>query len=468
MKGRSISWKLTLWFSLVHMAGFVLFGVFMWFNLRHTLLQGRERTLERRLDRLLDLLDANSQSTSGQRVEHFASFANATGGALMVVLRSDGRYALPPPSAAAAFPWPPFQIPARDQFHLVSLSGQPYLAISRSVRQRWNSSSDTLILRAAAPLESNFALLNSFRDNLLWAVPALLAISACGGYLLSRRALQPVDAITAATRSISLQSLSDRLPVPRTNDELQRLSETCNSMLDRLEAAVTEINRFTADASHELRTPISLIHTRAELALRNPHLDSESSLAFVEILKEARRTTRLLGEMLLLARSEDGNSRLLFEPVSLIEVIEVASRKALPLARERGLNLEVLPPRQEPAPISGDYELLQRLVLILLDNSMKFTPKGGDIRISLQTSGPNQTITVADNGSGIAARDLPHIFGRFYRGDDSRARTDGSGLGLAIAKWIATTHGASISVKSEERQGTEFSVVFSTSPQAAL
>jgi len=288
----------------------------------------------------------------------------------------------------------------------------------------------------------------------------VLALAALGGYLLSRKALQPVDRITAATRSIGLGNLSERLPVPGTRDELQRLSETCNEMLGRLEAAVNEIKRFTADASHELRTPMSVIRTVAELALRNPAADTESRRAFAEIVEEAARTGRLLEEMLILARADDGSAQLSFEQVDLGQVIRVVSRKAELVAEARGHKLSVAAESDGPALIWGDYSTLQRLLWILLDNAVKYMNSPGNIAISLSRSAGKFTVAISDTGAGIPPGDLPHIFERFYRADRSRGHVEGSGLGLAIAKWIVGTHHAEITVASEEGKGAVFAVVF--------
>jgi HAMP domain-containing protein len=295
MAGRSISSRLTFWFSSVYFAGLALFGIAMWFNLEHTLTQTRSRTLERRADRLIEVLRKTQHDLPEQREKKFRAFAEATGGGLMEVFRPDRSRELPSPSQDAAnFPWPKSALSGSDRYSEASFTGQPYLVLERP----WLSPTGPFVLSVAAPLETNLTLLRTFRVGMLWTVPALLVLSAVGGYFLSRKALKPVDQIAAAARSISVMNLSERLPVPATNDELQRLSETCNAMLARLDFAVSEIKRFTADASHELRTPISVIRTVAELALRSPAADENSRRAFAEIVEESGRTSRLLEEML--------------------------------------------------------------------------------------------------------------------------------------------------------------------------
>ena len=455
LAGRSISWRLTIWFSSVYIAGLALFGIAMWFNLEHTLTQTRSRTLDRRADRLIEVLRKTESDSQEPREKKFRAFAEATGGGLMEVFRPDGSRALPSPSEdAASFPWPKAPLSGKDRYTEAAFGGQPYLVLEHP----WLSPSGPIVLRVAAPLEANLSLLRTFRAGMLWTIPVLLALSALGGYFLSRQALRPVDAIAAAARSISVMNLSERLPVPATNDELQRLSETCNAMLARLDFAVSEIKRFTADASHELRTPLSVIRTVAELALRNPGADEESMGAFREIVEQSGRTSCLLEEMLVLARADDGTAHLSFEPVDMAEVVRVVGAKARVLAESNGHSLDISLPAGELPLVQGDYGALQRLLWILVDNAVKYTHAPGSVEIALRESGETLTIEVRDTGIGIPPADLPHIFKRFYRGERARSRTEGSGLGLAIARWIADTHGAEITAESRERGGTVFRV----------
>jgi signal transduction histidine kinase len=276
---------------------------------------------------------------------------------------------------------------------------------------------------------------------------------------MSRHALEPVDRLTVAVRSISIGNLAGRLPTYKTGDELQRLAETCNDMLARLESAVGRINRFTTDASHELRSPISFVRTVAEYALRNPEIDAESKQAFEEILVESVEAARLLEDMLTLARADAGHSGVLFEPLNLEEIVEDVCRKVRPLAETKRQAL-ALAKANGPIRISGDRSSLRRLVWTLLDNAVKYTPACGRIEVALQNVGPEARVTVRDSGIGIPEAMLPRIFERFFRADPSRGEVDGAGLGLAIAKWIADVHHGVISVQSREGEGTVFAVVF--------
>jgi signal transduction histidine kinase len=294
--------------------------------------------------------------------------------------------------------------------------------------------------------------------GLLASAPILLLISSAGGYLMSRKALKPVDRITATARSISIRNLSERLPVSNTRDELQRLAETCNAMLQRLESAVGQIKQFTADASHELRGPLSFTRTVAEVALRNPHADPESRRAFEDIVEESAKASELLEGMLTLARADSNSFDAVLERVDLAAVVQEACALARPLATERNLTLTISSVAGVSLNVLGDFSSLRRLVWILLDNALKYTPAPGSVDMSLCAEGQSAVLLVRDSGIGIAQADLPHVFDRFYRTDPSRSQVEGSGLGLAIAKWIAEMHHAELSVASMEHEGTTFRV----------
>ena len=455
LKGRiSISLRLTIWFGAIFLAGWVLFGAAMWFNLKRTLVNERYLTLSHRLDRLQNLLSQTQNESAAARFAGYAEFAHATGNGLAEIFRPDGSRALASPTPAAqAFPWPAIRPGRAQQF--VHVESPSYWVLAR----RWRLNGETVYLTAAAPESENELVLDRFWEGLIASAPVLLLISSAGGYWLSRRALQPVDRITTAARSISIFNLSERLPVARTDDELDRLAETCNAMLARLEVAVSQIKQFTADASHELRGPLWFVRTVAEVALRNPHADADSRRAFADIVAETAKATVLLEDMLTLARADSERGDKVLEPLNLAAVVEQACDLARPIAVERNLTLTAPACASRPVNILGDFTTLRRLIWILLDNALKYTPSPGRIDVSLTATGKQVTVEVRDSGVGISAADLPHVFDRFYRADPSRSHVDGAGLGLAIAKWIAEMHHADLRVTSELHKGAVFQLV---------
>jgi heavy metal sensor kinase len=453
----SISLRLTAWFGGIFFFGWVLFGLVMWQNLKSTLKADRCQTLARRIDRLQDLLAKTQGESDEDRHQVFKDFAHATGNGLAEVFNLDGSRAYPSPSSAAStFPWPAVSSGDGEQFLHVFSAGQPYWVIARP----YSLNGQSLVLFAAAPEAGNLVILQSFWRGLLTSVPVLLFISSLGGYWMSHRALRPVDRITSAARSISIGNLSQRLPVSNSGDELQRLAETCNAMLQRLDSAVSQIKRFTADASHELRGPLSFTRTVAEVALRNPGTDLDSRKAFEDIVEEAAKATDLLEGMLTLARADSNSVDTVLEPVDLGAVVQEACSLARPLAEERNLTLSVSTASTALVKVLGDFSSLRRLLWILLDNALKYTPAPGQIDVAVGTVSGRTTLTVRDSGIGIAQSDLPHIFDRFYRADPSRSQVEGNGLGLAIAKWIANLHRADLLVDSAQEEGSVFRVVF--------
>lgn len=456
----SISLRLTAWFGGIFFLGWLLFGAAMWWNLRSTLVGERYGTLVRREHRLEKLLASTWGESQNARAQQFNEFAGATGHGLSEVLDADsGRNRFPPMPVAQDFPWPRLRGFDSETFRQVSWSGDAYWVLGRP----FSLGSERLYLLAAAPEAGNELVLGRFLAILLASIPVLLLVSSAGGYFLSRRALLPVDRITASVRTISITNLSERLPVVRTGDELQRLAETCNDMLARLETAVGRIRRFTADASHDLRGPVSFVRTVAEVALRNPAVDAESRQALTDIVEESARTSLLLEDMLTLARADADRAEVALVPLDLCCVVEEACEIARPVAAERQLTFSLHIEAARTPRILGDFASLRRLFGILLDNAVKYTPSPGRIDVSLTSSAQEVVVAVRDNGIGISPEDLPHIFERFYRADPSRGQIEGSGLGLSIAKWLAETHRARLTVASEEHSGTTFEVAFPAS-----
>jgi len=446
-----------MWFGAAFFAGWVLFGVTMWANLRYTLTKERRQTLTRRVERLEELLQRDAPASTADRNQDYADFAHATGNGLAAVYRLDGKLELPSPSAAAsAFPWPKFQAANPNMFLIVKSGDQSYWVLVR----QYSLGDEALVLMAAAPDSGNRIVIRSFLGGLLALAPGLLLIASGAGYWMSRRALLPVDRITATAHSITIRNISERVPVDRSGDELQRLAETCNAMLDRLESSVNQIKRFTADASHELRGPLTFMRTVAEIALRNPTADPASQASFQDIVEEATKAAVLLEEMLTLARADSAPANLICEPVDLASIAREIFNTAVPIATQHKLNLNLVAP-PESSPVLGDSALLQRLLWILLDNAIKYSKPNGTITLRLSKAASQAMVEVEDNGIGISAADLPFIFDRFYRADPSRGLVEGNGLGLAIALWIAETHGAQLTVQSEPQRGTAFKVVFS-------
>jgi signal transduction histidine kinase len=259
--------------------------------------------------------------------------------------------------------------------------------------------------------------------------------------------------------NIGIENLARRLPVPATGDELADLTEVLNSMLARLEGAVKTLSQFVADASHEFRTPLAVIRTTAELALRRARAPEAYRDSLQEVVVEAERMTVLVEDLLILARSDAGVADMPLSPLDLSEVLEDVLAEMRNLAEFRRIQIK---PVLAKVMISGNRPALHRVLLVLLDNALKYSAEGGEVMVTLSEF----SIEIRDFGSGISSEDLPHIFKRFYQADRARSQ-GGYGLGLALAESIIKAHGGSIEVSSTMGEGSTFRVVFNA-PKNAL
>ncbi|RMF79044.1 MAG: sensor histidine kinase [Chloroflexi bacterium] len=311
-------------------------------------------------------------------------------------------------------------------------------------------------IQVGASLET----LNQATERLIGIMAVSLGIAVIGsvalGMWLSSRALKPIENITeAATKIANADDLSTRLPWDGPQDELGRLISVFNNMMERLEDLFKVQQRFVADVSHELRTPLTSVRGNLDL-IKRYGMDTESLEA---IESETHRMTRMVEDLLLLAKADYGGLTLELEPLDLDTVFSEVYRDAWVLAKDRRLEIKISD--FEPVRVMGHGDRIKQLLLNLIGNAIKFTPDDGRITLSLQRVGNHAIIVVQDTGIGIAPEDLEHIFDRFYQADESRARmSDGesAGLGLAIAQWIVDAHGGTIRAESQPGRGSRFIV----------
>lgn len=311
---------------------------------------------------------------------------------------------------------------------------------------------DGRYLVAAAPLGRIDASVDELRRLVALLVVVGTAVTLAGGWAVAGRALRPVAALTDAADAIARsQDVNRRVPVSGRQDELGRLAVTFNAMLASLERASEAQRRFVADASHELRAPLTAIQANLELLERRPDMPpAERQEAVSEATRETQRLTRLVADLLTLARADAGVP-LRRRRIELDQAVMEAFGEARHLARGQRLEVQSL----EPATVEGDPDRLKQLLLALLDNALKYTPAGGQVTLGLRRNGVAAEVSVRDNGVGIPAEDLPHVFDRFYRADPARARDPGgTGLGLSIARWIARQHGGDVALTSAPGSGT--------------
>jgi heavy metal sensor kinase len=328
----------------------------------------------------------------------------------------------------------------------------------RIALQRVEAGGQTFEIHAAVPTEPFDRALDNFRAIEKETVPLLIVLASLLGYWLSGRSLAPVTRIIETAERIGVQNLSHRLEVPRARDELRRLTETLNAMLQRIDASFKKITRFTADASHDLRTPVSVIRTIAEVTLRRPRTESQYAEAMSKILRTAVETTSLLENLLMLARADAGATGIELHLIDLDAHVRKAQERAVLLAASKALDITLRTPGK-PVWVRADSIAIDRLLLILLDNAVKYTPDGGFCEIALATAAGHAQIEVRDSGIGIPEGELGMIYERLYRSDQARSReTCGAGLGLAIARWITEMHGGTIAAESRIGAGSVFRV----------
>jgi heavy metal sensor kinase len=305
--------------------------------------------------------------------------------------------------------------------------------------------------------------LQSITVALFVITPFVLLLGAIVSYWLAKRAFRPIFQLTRTARNIKAGDLHQRVPVPPARDEVHDLALTLNEMIGRLDLAFTQQRRFVADASHELRTPVTVIRNITDVALVQPLAVDEYVTLLRDINAESERLGHLINDLLALARADEGQIPLDQEEIrlDLLACDVAATMEALAIERGITLNLE----KMEPATVKGDTARIIQVMMGLVDNALTYTNVGGTVAINVETHEASASFSVRDTGIGIGAEDMPHIFERFYRADPARSRVaGGSGLGLAIVDWVVRAHGGSVSVESQVGQGSTFTV---TLPLAA-
>ncbi len=317
-----------------------------------------------------------------------------------------------------------------------------------------------VVLVATSTAEVSYGPADLLKSMLLIA-PIVLAASVFLGYWLASTSVQPLLGIIDELEAIQDgRSLHRRLAVPVSNDEMSRLAVTINGMLARLEQSFASLRRFTADASHELKTPLMVLRAGVERGLTHPKTPQEVMQSLDETLDQIRQMTEMVDNLLTLARADEGRAPLALEDCDVRDLVADVSETAGMLGEEAQVIVTTQMP-EYPVLLAVDRHRIRELLLNLVTNAIKYTPAGGQVGLSLSESEEAVTLVVSDSGIGIAPGDLPHIFDRFWRADPARSRTGerpGTGLGLAITKWIAEAHGGSITVQSRPGRGSMFMV----------
>ena len=313
------------------------------------------------------------------------------------------------------------------------------------------------VMQVGVSLEPSQAALQHFIRLTFWLVPFGILIAAAAGWIIAGRFLSPVRGIINAAQRIDVSKLDRRLPVSGTGDEIDQLAVTFNDSFARLERAVGEMKQFTASIAHELRTPLAALRGEAEYALLHCRSLDECKNTLASQIEEFDKLSRIIQQLLTLARAESGELQMLRERVDVTTLLRDLTDTFSLVAEEKKISLEL--DCVDNLKVTGDRQWLERAVLNLIDNAIKYTPEGGWVNVYGRSENQKLVLRVADNGRGISPEALPHIFERFYRADPSRSKDiEGVGLGLSLVKWIVEQHGGTIKVDSQPNLGSRFSI----------
>jgi heavy metal sensor kinase len=467
MKPLPIRLRLTIWYCAMFAAAAVLLSVSSWWMLRRSLIADEYHELQERAEDVQLLLkELGPQANLQVLQQKFAEIYQVKDdGKYLQVLDQDGNWIFRSkrmveeglrPAAPAGVP----PLGTTIQFH----QGTRYV---RVLTYAIKANGQAYSVQTGMALNKSMVLLSEFGARLLLLTPAVLILAAVGGHFMSRKALAPVAAIAIEARRINDRNLDIRLPIAPTGDEISQLSETLNQMLQRVESGVRSIRDFTANAAHELRTPLALIRTEVEVALSRPRLSEEYREACEQVQMEAVRMTGLIDSLLTLARVDAGTEALHFEPLDANRLVLQVAEKWRAAMRAALLDFTVTT-GPDALFVLADSNSLQRLLTILLDNAARYTPPGGSVTLKVEREHGRAIFSVRDTGVGIAPEHQSRVFERFYRVDRARGgSTKGSGLGLALAKWIVEKHGTELVLESAVGKGTSFRFAISATEPAA-
>jgi len=349
------------------------------------------------------------------------------------------------------------QAALRDgQIRKVNIKGEIWLVYDKTISEGGQPVAD---VRVSSSFESIENALTKTQFIIMASVPVYLLLAVLGSLLIARRSLRPIHRITQTARQIGEGDLSRRITQVEQRDEVGELAQTFNGMLDKLEQMFNRERLFSSAASHELRTPVSVMMAYSESMLedekRGERTEEDTLRSFEEIFAESKRMNVIISQLLLLTHGDEGRYHLVREPLNLFEIVDAVLQQLEEEAGRSGIELRYQGP--DSAALFADQSLLTQMMLNLVENAVKYGKPGGRVTITVEQQKDFTTIQVADDGIGIAASDLPHIFERFYRADKSRDRY-GSGLGLSIVSWVVELHQGSVAVESEPGQGTSFTI----------
>ncbi len=475
----SIRFKLTLWYVLILAVLLISFSSFLYFTLSKSLHQD----VDKKLRSLAELIASESMSPlskfgfgtidqaleASMNLKPIGKFIQVLDGSGNIGRKSENLKNIQLPISLYALRNATKGIITYETNH--AIGNTPLRIITFPIIE---NNHVTKIVQIASSLEEVEEALNTLFIILIITVPLALMVASFGGQLLAHKALKPVDHITQTARMITSKNLNQRITPLKVKDEISRLIDTFNEMISRLDQSFQQIKQFSSDASHELKTPLTILKGEAEVALRKERTPLEYQQVLKSNLEEINRMSQIIDDLLLLSKADMGEIRLNKEEINVTEILNEVVNQLSWLANSKGLQL-ITSNHKSNMNIFGDALRIRELFINLIENGIKYTEEGGSVHVTLskELEPPlkNQTneveeeksgyikITVSDTGIGIAPEDQEKIFNRFYRVDKARSREQGgSGLGLSICKWIVEAHHGEIKVESQLGKGSSFIV----------
>lgn len=483
--------QLTLYYSVVSFILLLIFGAVFYISLQQLLASSFDSTLQMRAQQIVEGVEVHGGKLAVNDIMDELPELNATAAIIdtnheaeNTVRDHDGSRVGQPPvndkrlivrvldlQGHVVFHTSTFQVPhlpmesLRNPQHgkpwygtVFDAGNQPIRLYSTMIVQGQHRMG---VIQVGQSLTGLYTSLQFILLGILVATPVILALCAWGSYWLAGRAFLPIHRLTRTAREISVKNLHQRVPLPLAKDEVYDLASIFNQMIGRLETAFAQQHRFVADASHELRTPVSVIRSLTEVTLAQPASKDEYISVLKEVNAESERLGRLINDLLALARADEGQLVLDHEPVQVNLLLLDVAESMTPLAEERSITLLV--GEVQPATVMGDAARLIQVLMSLVDNALAYTNAGGIVTLSCTTCSKHVHLVVQDTGIGIAADDIKHIFERFYRADPARSKAvGGCGLGLSIVDWAVKAHHGTVTVESQPGTGSTFTVTLPT------
>lgn len=470
MNTRSLKFQLIAWYAVLLTGCFVLLGAATALVLKGSLVRALTETQLRRARQIAQLVTEEIRHKDAFRVgeEVEVRYAPSLNDRFVRITQKDGStlYLSSSPKSQsfdpATLPPPLWPQGAEDSHQASILGGRKMLLAAHTLQLPGGAS---FLIETGAPMDEVQADLKKWMLFLLVMLPLMLGVAVGGGFILVKRALLPVDQITGSAERISSQNLSKRLPVAQTGDELERLSTALNHMIERLDAAFEHSRRFVADASHELRTPITVLRGELENLVQDERLPRDLTERLGSALEEVERLANIVEGLFAISRLDAGEAAAEWVRFDLAELAAATADQMGLLAEDK--NITLTSSGSFGVWIEGDRSRMKQVIVNLLDNAIKYTRAGGTINLDVLTQNNKAILKVSDNGIGITPEALPRIFERFYRVDPSRSRDQGgAGLGLSIVRSICTAHHGRVDATSTPGQGSVFTVELPLAPGA--